>query len=93
MGFVEIRARYRRGLCRFSENSANGQTTAIDFYYSGNPVETGRFGGITFRKDPAGHPWINTACEETGASVGGQTKTSGATKWRAWRSASQFPTA
>ena len=29
----------------------------------------GRFGGITFEKDPAGHPWINTACEEEGASV------------------------
>ncbi len=32
-------------------------------------METGRFGAITFRKDPAGRPWINTACEETGASV------------------------
>jgi len=25
-------------------------------FYSGNPAETGRFGGITFRKDPAGRP-------------------------------------
>src|SRR3982751_2932113 len=38
-----------------------GHPYAIDFYYSGNPVETGRFGGIAFRKDPAGRPWINTA--------------------------------
>jgi len=42
---------------------------SIDFYYSGHPKETGRFGGITFKKDPAGRTWINTACEETGASI------------------------
>lgn len=42
---------------------------SIDFYYSGNPLETGRFGGIAFRKDPAGRPWINTACEGVGASI------------------------
>jgi aminopeptidase N len=46
-----------------------GRTCEIDFYYSGNPVETGRFGGITFRNDPSGHAWINTACEEEGASI------------------------
>jgi aminopeptidase N len=46
-----------------------GQVYSIDFYYSGHPKETGRFGGITFRKDPAGRMWINTACEETGASI------------------------
>jgi len=42
---------------------------AIDFYYSGFPQETGRFGGISFKKDPAGRPWITTACEGIGASV------------------------
>jgi aminopeptidase N len=42
---------------------------AIDFYYSGFPQETGRFGGISFRKDPAGRHWITTACEGIGASV------------------------
>ncbi len=46
-----------------------GREYAIDFYYSGNPVEIGRFGGITFKKDPYGHTWVNTACEEEGASV------------------------
>ncbi len=46
-----------------------GQVYSIDFYYSGNPPETGRFGGITFKQDPSGHVWINTACEESGASV------------------------
>lgn len=46
-----------------------GQVYSIDFYYSGNPPEVGRFGGITFKKDPAGHDWINTACEGDGASV------------------------
>jgi len=46
-----------------------GRTYTIKVYYSGNPLETGRFGGIAFRKDPAGHPWINTACEGEGASI------------------------
>ena len=46
-----------------------GQVYSIEFYYSGQPKETGRFGGITFKKDPAGRTWINTACEETGASI------------------------
>ncbi len=53
----------------FPETLQKGQVYSIDFYYSGHPVETGRFGGITFRRDAAGHPWINTACEESGASV------------------------
>jgi len=46
-----------------------GQIVSIDFYYSGNPPEVGRFGGITFKKDTSGHDWINTACEGDGASV------------------------
>jgi aminopeptidase N len=46
-----------------------GRTYTLDFHYSGHPVESGRFGGIAFRKDPAGRHWINTACEGQGASV------------------------
>ncbi len=42
---------------------------SIEFYYSGSPRETGRFGGISFRKDPAGRHWITTACEGIGASI------------------------
>jgi aminopeptidase N len=53
----------------FPETLRTGRVYTIDFYYSGNPLETGRFGGITFKKDSAGHPWINTACEGTGASL------------------------
>src|SRR5271168_1727777 len=53
----------------FPAKLRKGHTYAIGFYYSGNPVEQGRFGGMTFEKDPAGHPWVNTACEEVGASV------------------------
>ena len=53
----------------FPETLRKGETYSIDFYYSGNPVETGRFGSITFKKDPSGHPWVNSACEEMGASV------------------------
>jgi aminopeptidase N len=47
----------------------NGRTYSIDFFYSGNPTETGRFGGIAFKKDTAGKHWINTACQHIGASV------------------------
>jgi aminopeptidase N len=53
----------------FPETLSAGRIYTIDFYYSGHPVETGRFGSITFRKDPSGRPWINTACEEAGASM------------------------
>jgi aminopeptidase N len=53
----------------FPETLRKGHEYSIDFYYSGHPLETGRFGSITFRKDPSGRPWINTACEETGASM------------------------
>src|SRR5215510_13633189 len=42
---------------------------SIEFHYSGSPKETGRFGGISFRKDPAGRDWITTACQGVGASV------------------------
>ncbi len=53
----------------FPETLRAGRVYAIDFYYSGNPVETGRFGCFTFRKDPAGRPWVTTSCEESGASM------------------------
>src|ERR1700728_2698315 len=53
----------------FPDTLHAGQEYAIDFYYSGHPLQTARFGGFTFGKDPAGRPWIYTACEDIGASV------------------------
>jgi aminopeptidase N len=53
----------------FPETLKSGRTYSIDFHYSGAPQEQGRFGGITFRTDPAGKPWINTACEGEGSSI------------------------
>ena len=53
----------------FPETLEAGRVYTIEFYYSGHPEETGRFGGMTFKKDPSGHVWINTACEGTGASM------------------------
>jgi aminopeptidase N len=53
----------------FPEVLRKNRTYSIDFYYSGYPAETGRFGGIAFRKDPSGRDWINTACQGIGASV------------------------
>jgi tetratricopeptide (TPR) repeat protein len=46
-----------------------GREVSIDFYYSGTPTQTGRFGGFTFGKDPAGRPWVFTACEGEGSSI------------------------
>jgi aminopeptidase N len=53
----------------FPETLRSGREYSIDFHYSGTPLETGRFGGIAFRKDPDGNHWINTACEGEGASI------------------------
>jgi aminopeptidase N len=53
----------------FPETLHAGHVYTIDFYYSGSPFTTGRFGGFTFGKDPSGHPWIYTACEGIGASI------------------------
>jgi aminopeptidase N len=53
----------------FPEPLKKAAVYAIDFYYSGFPKETGRFGGISFKKDPAGRHWITTACQGIGASI------------------------
>jgi len=53
----------------FAETLKAGKTYSIDFYYSGTPQTISRFGGFTFGKDPAGRPWIYTACEGIGASL------------------------
>jgi aminopeptidase N len=53
----------------FPKSLKAGRTYTIDFHYSGHPQEIGRFGGITFKQDAEGHPWINTACEGDGSSV------------------------
>ena len=53
----------------FPNTLKNGQQYLIDFYYSGHPLTTGRFGGFTFGKDPEGKPWIFTSCEDDGASI------------------------
>jgi aminopeptidase N len=53
----------------FPETLKSGRTYAIDFHYSGNPKEIGRFGGFAFKKDPAGNDWIYSSCEGEGAMV------------------------
>ena len=47
----------------------SGRTYSIEFHYSGRPLEQGRFGGMAFRTDPAGRPWITTAAEDEGANT------------------------
>ncbi len=53
----------------FPDGLKAGRDYTIEFAYSGKPREIGRFGGMAFRSDPAGHSWINTACEGEGAAV------------------------
>ena len=53
----------------FPETLRTGREYAIDFFYSGTPKQMGRFGGFTFGTDPAGRPWIFTACEGEGAAI------------------------
>ena len=53
----------------FPETLRSGRTYAIDFHYSGHPLEVGRFDALAFKKDPAGGHWINTANEGVGSSV------------------------
>ncbi|HMP79069.1 MAG TPA: M1 family metallopeptidase [Pirellulaceae bacterium] len=53
----------------FPEVLRAGEEHTIDFYYSGQPRSTGRFGGITFGTDPAGRPWVYSACEGEGSSI------------------------
>ncbi|MCA9734940.1 MAG: M1 family metallopeptidase [Deferribacteres bacterium] len=53
----------------FPKTLSTGSTYTIDFYYSGNPKEAGRFGGLVFSQDSLGNPWIFTACQNIGASL------------------------
>jgi aminopeptidase N len=53
----------------FPQTLKAGRTYAIDFYYSGAPLEVGRFDALAFKKDPAGGHWINTANEGVGSGV------------------------
>ncbi len=53
----------------FPQALKKGSVYSIDFYYSGSPVQTGRFGGFTFGKDPSGHDWIYSSCQGPGAMV------------------------
>ena len=53
----------------FPKTLRQGKTFSVIFFYSGYPKEIGRFGGLTFKKDPAGRDWITTSCEDDGASI------------------------
>jgi aminopeptidase N len=53
----------------FPETLRAGRTYSIDFHYSGTPKEQGRFGGISFEKDPTGRHWVFTASEDNGAGI------------------------
>jgi len=53
----------------FPEMLAQDETYSIDFHYSGHPITTGRFGGMTFATDSLGNPWVFTACQNIGASL------------------------
>lgn len=66
---LEYKRESRATYIDFPEILKKGEIYSIDFYYSGTPVQQGRFGGITFDKDSRGNPLINTSCEGPGASI------------------------
>jgi aminopeptidase N len=53
----------------FPTQLEKGSVQQVEFFYSGNPIEIGRFGGLSFKEDSLGNPWIFTACQVTGASL------------------------
>ncbi len=66
---LKYERQFRSLFIDFPQTLEKGKVYSIDFYYSGIPLQTGRFGGFTFGKDPAGRTWIFTACEGEGASI------------------------
>ncbi len=56
-------------LIDFPQTLRKGRTYTVSVQYAGSPQEQGRFGGLAFRKDPAGRHWINTSNEGEGSSV------------------------
>ena len=58
----------------FPETLRKRHVYTVDFDYSGSPTETGRFGGITFKKDPAGHSWVRPRASTWARASGGPDK-------------------
>jgi aminopeptidase N len=52
----------------FPETLRASRTYSIEFHYSGQPLEQGRFGALAFRTTPDGKHWINTANEGEGSA-------------------------
>ncbi len=52
----------------FPETLRSGRAYSIEFHYSGQPREEGRFGALAFKTDAAGKHWINTANEGEGSA-------------------------
>ena len=71
MGATELRYTREGGAVYvdFPEALHAGSEYTIDFFYSGHPKAVGRFGGMTFGKDPSGSTWIVTSCEDDGSSI------------------------
>ncbi len=72
LGAVELK--YQRDasavFINFPETLRRGREYSIDFHYSGTPLEIGRArGGIGFRTDANGKPFINTVCEGVGSAT------------------------
>lgn len=56
----------------FPETLKKGSNHSIIVYYEGNPIVAKRApwdGGLVFKKDKNGKPWVGVACQGTGASL------------------------
>lgn len=69
MGTVELAyaREYDAVFIDFPTTLKKGAVVTVDFFYSGAADGGPRRGGISFRSDPAGRPWITTACQGAGA--------------------------
>ncbi|MEL6824361.1 MAG: M1 family metallopeptidase, partial [Calditrichota bacterium] len=66
---LEYKRKFNAVFIDFPRMLSAGETYKIAFHYSGYPKETGRFGGLAYKADSLGNPWIYTACQGTGASL------------------------
>ena len=76
----------------FPEPQKAESTVSIDFYYSGMPQETGRFGGLRSRRIRLDIRGLTLPAKGRAHWSGGRTKISGVTKSRRWKSALRFRT-
>lgn len=69
---LKFNREYNAVFVKFPEALKKGSKHSITIYYDGNPTVAKRApwdGGLVFKKDKNGKPWVGVACQGTGASL------------------------